>query len=115
MNISGNSISALNAFGTRMGVISNNIANVNSDGFKSSRTVLEEGQNSSVNAVIQKNNTPGYIVQDDLAAGGIKEMSNVDPGKEITDTIPTQRGYEANLKMVKTQDEILGTLIDMKA
>lgn len=115
MNISGNSISALNAFGTRMGVTSNNVANVNSDGFKSSRTVLEEGQNSSVKARIQKSTDPGPMVQDELSANGMKEMSNVDLAKEIAGTIPTQRGYEANLKMVRTQDEILGQVIDMKA
>ena len=115
MNISGNSISALNAFGTGMGVTSNNVANVNSDGFKSSRTVIEEGQNGSVNARIQKSTEPGPMVQDNLAAGGVKEGSNVDLAREITSTIPTQRGYEANLKMVKTQDEMLGTVIDMKA
>lgn len=55
-------------------------------------------------------------VQDNLAAGGVKEGSNVGLlAREITSTIPTQRGYEANLKMVKTQDEMLGTVIDMKA
>ena len=37
----GSSLSALNAFGTKMGVISNNIANVESEEFKKSRTLME--------------------------------------------------------------------------
>lgn len=41
------------------------------------------------------------------------EMSNVDMAKEITDTIPLQRGYEANLRVIKTKDEMLGSLLDI--
>jgi flagellar hook protein FlgE len=41
------------------------------------------------------------------------EMSNVDMAKEITDTIPLQRGYEANLTVIKTKDEMLGSLLDI--
>lgn len=41
------------------------------------------------------------------------EMSNVDIAKEITDTIPLQRGYEANLTVIKTKDEMLGSLLDI--
>jgi len=115
MNVLGNNISALYAFGTQMSVTSNNIANVNTDGFKRSRTVLEEGQNSSVNPRVEKINAPGTVVQNSAEEGGMRELSNVDLAQEITSTIPTQRGYEANLKMVETKAEMLGKVIDMKA
>lgn len=115
MNVIGNNISALSAFGTQMNVTSNNIANVNTDGFKRSRTVLEEGLNSSVNPRVEKINTPGPLVQESTESGETRELSNVDLAQEITSTIPTQRGYEANLKMVQTKDEMLGKVIDMKA
>lgn len=42
------------------------------------------------------------------------EHSNVDLAREITGTIPLQRGYEANLKMIQTEDEMLGNLLDIK-
>jgi flagellar hook protein FlgE len=51
-------------------------------------------------------------IQDGVAIE--KEMSNVDLTEEIPEMIPTQRGYEANLKAIKTQDEMLGTLINLK-
>lgn len=115
MTTIGNNISALSSFGTQMNVTANNVANVNTDGFKRSRTVLEEGQNGSVTPRVEKINTPGPVVQEGLESGETRELSNVDIAKEITDTIPTQRGYEANLKVVQTMDEMLGKVIDMKA
>jgi flagellar basal-body rod protein FlgC len=108
-------LSALVAFGKKMGVTSNNIANVNTDGFKKSRAVLNEGLNGEVKADIERIDTPGPIhtvIQDGVATE--KEMSNVDLTEEIPEMLPTQRGYEANLKAIKTQDEMLGTLINLK-
>ena len=46
-------------------------------------------------------------------APNVLEGSNVDPAKEITDTILIQNGYEANLKVVKTRDDMLGTILDI--
>jgi flagellar hook protein FlgE len=37
-------ISALSAFSAKMNVTANNVANVDSDGFKKSRTTLKEGR-----------------------------------------------------------------------
>ncbi|MGD8386055.1 MAG: flagellar hook basal-body protein [Desulfobacteraceae bacterium] len=49
----------------------------------------------------------GHIVSNTL------EHSNVDMAREITGTIPLQRGYEANLKVIQTEDEMLGSLLDI--
>ena len=40
-------------------------------------------------------------------------MSNVDLTEEIPQTITAQRGYEANLKLIETQDEMLGSVLDI--
>jgi flagellar hook protein FlgE len=45
---------------------------------------------------------------------GYLEQSNVDIGTEFTNLIITQRGYQANTKVVTTVDDMLQTLIDMK-
>jgi len=42
------------------------------------------------------------------------EMSNVDPAKEMVNMMIDKRSIEANLKALKTADEILGTIIDIK-
>ncbi|MFN8852592.1 MAG: flagellar basal body rod C-terminal domain-containing protein, partial [Armatimonadota bacterium] len=40
--------------------------------------------------------------------------SNVDIGTEFTDLIVTQRGFQANTRVVTTVDEMLQDLINMK-
>ena len=45
---------------------------------------------------------------------GFLEQSNVDIGQEFTDLIITQRGFQANTKIVTTVDEMLQDLIGMK-
>lgn len=45
---------------------------------------------------------------------GFLEQSNVDIGNEFTDLIITQRGFQANTRIVTTVDEMLQDLINMK-
>lgn len=45
---------------------------------------------------------------------GFLEQSNVDIGGEFTDLIVTQRGFQANTRVVTTVDEMLQELINMK-
>jgi flagellar basal-body rod protein FlgC len=42
-----------------------------------------------------------------------KETSNVNLEEELPDMMVTQRTYEANLKVLQTQDKMLGTLLDI--
>lgn len=45
---------------------------------------------------------------------GYLEASNVDLAKEFADLITTQRGFQANTKIITVSDEILADLISMK-
>lgn len=45
---------------------------------------------------------------------GYLEMSNSDVAKEFTEMITTQRGYQANSKIITVTDEMLETLVNMK-
>ncbi|MBI1333947.1 MAG: flagellar hook-basal body complex protein [Armatimonadetes bacterium] len=47
-------------------------------------------------------------------SAGFLEQSNVDISSEFTDLIVTQRGFQANTKVVTTVDELLQDLINMK-
>ncbi len=47
-------------------------------------------------------------------SAGFLEQSNVDISNEFTDLIVTQRGFQANTKVVTTVDEMLQDLINMK-
>lgn len=45
---------------------------------------------------------------------GALEMSNVDLAAQFTDMITTQRGYQANSRVITTSDEILQELVNLK-
>jgi len=106
-----NNISALNALATKQAVSSNNVANVGSKEFKKSQAVLEEGQTGTVSAKVQPVNTPGVMINQ--PDGSVEELSNVDLGQEMAGMIPTQRGYEANLKALQTNAEMEDTVLDL--
>jgi flagellar hook protein FlgE len=45
---------------------------------------------------------------------GVLEMSNVDLSKEFTEMITTQRGFQANSRIITASDEILQELVNLK-
>ena len=108
------SLSAIRAFGTKMEVTANNVANANSREFKKSRADLTEGFGGDVEVEISRVDTPGAIVSEFSDGEMIdRELSNVQLEEEMTQMIMTQRCYEANLEATKTKDEMLGTLVDI--
>lgn len=46
--------------------------------------------------------------------GGVLEMSNVDLSREFTDMITTQRGFQANSRIITSTDEMLQELVNLK-
>ena len=106
-------LSALSAFVTKLGATADNIANVNTDGFKRNRAVMHEDDNGGVRVELSKDQSPGLrydVIEDGKKVE--KETSNVDLAEEITDLMLTKRAYQANLKTIETQDEMLGSLLD---
>ena len=51
----------------------------------------------------------GFVIQ-----SGALQMSNTDLTAEFTNMITTQRGYQANARVITTSDQMLGELIDLK-
>ena len=45
---------------------------------------------------------------------GTLEMSNVDLSNEFTDMIITQRGYQANARVITVADSLLEELVNLK-
>jgi flagellar basal body rod protein FlgG len=104
-------ISALNALGKRQATSANNIANSDSEGFKKSRIVLEEGREGTVTAKTQVVNTPGTMINQ--PDGSLTEASNVDLAIEVTGMIPTKHAYQANLKALQTSAEMEKSALDL--
>ena len=75
----------------------NNIANVNTDGFNSTQTTIQNPNDGNVQAVSSKTDNDG----------------DTDLGRELTEQIPIEKAVSANARAVKTYDEMIGSLIDL--
>ena len=51
---------------------------------------------------------------DGSITSGYLEMSNVDLSQEFTNMITTQRGYQANSRIITVSDTLLEELINLK-
>jgi flagellar hook protein FlgE len=103
-------LSALQAFSRKSDVIANNIANVQTDGFKKSRADMEEASPSGVDVTIRRVNTP----EDMVTIGDVeRETSNVNLEEELIAPIVNRNNYTANINTVKADNEMQGTLFDI--
>jgi flagellar hook protein FlgE len=108
-------LSGLTVFSTQVAVTANNVANVTTDGFKKSRTELIAVESGGVRSAIQKDETASLTILNHTGYGPAQlELSNVDLAEETVNQIIGQRGFEANFQTVKTADEMLGTILDIK-
>ncbi len=101
MNISSN-ISSIQAHQTMLNTNANNIANLNTDGFIPSDTRM-----SSTKGMVTANTRKA----DDN--GSLK--SQTDLAKEIPDQIIAEKATALNVTVIRTQDEMLGSLLDIKS
>lgn len=109
--------SALQTFGTKLQSNGNNIANVNSDGYKKTRVTAESAEpQQGVKAQVDTVEISGnYAYQETEAGGELTELSNVNMAEEMTDMNLNSRMYQANLKTIQTADEMTENLLDIKA
>jgi flagellar hook protein FlgE len=107
----GASLSGLAVFGKKLSTAASNIANSNTTAYKKTEAVITEDSAGLPEVNLTRVETPGPLFQDE--DGKTFELSNVDVAEELAQTIVAQRGYEANLKTLKAQNEMLGSVLDI--
>jgi flagellar basal-body rod protein FlgC len=115
VQINQTTLSALQAFGLKFQVTANNIANVNTDGFKKSRADLKDNHPAGVEAVISRIDTPGFLRPAEDGSPEMRESSNVELEEELVGLIGTARAYQANIKALKREEETTGSVLDLIA
>lgn len=113
-------LSGLVANQFRQDVTANNIANVNTDGFRSSTVQTSDaayindiGQGTRVTGTYTPNR-PGPVASDETGTGGMRELSNSDMVREMTSMMSAQNAYGVNIAVARSVDEASQTLIDLK-
>ncbi len=109
-------ISALQAYGTRINSTANNIANSNSEGYKRTRVTFSTMSPGGVKPHVETIDQQGPVLQEETSSGfEFIEQSNVDLSNEIPKMMLDVNYYKANLKTIQTTDEMLSSLLDIKA
>jgi flagellar hook protein FlgE len=98
MNIS-NNVASITANQTVLNTTANNIANVNTDKYVPKDTIVTN--NLSTNTRLADNTG--------------NKMSQTNLSKEIPDLIVEEKVNAVNVNAIKTQDEMFGSLLDIKA
>ena len=109
-------VSGLQAYAIKIANNANNIANVNTGGFKRDRVVLSAQAPQGVKADVEQVSTPGPMVAEQSDQGLVMvEQSNVDLGEEFVDMMINTHGFKANLKTVQATDALMQAVLDIKA
>lgn len=122
-------VSGLAAQCTKLAVSADNIANLRSAGvrpdaaqpdpmaFVPRRTDLASQAEGSVRAVTVPVSPPSVLELDpsdpNTDAQGVVARPNVSLARELVTQIEAQRAFEADLAVVKAEDQRLGTLLDL--
>src|SRR5204863_498568 len=106
-------------------VISNNIANMNTVGFKKQRAEFQDLLYENIERAGAQSSASGTVVPTGIQVGsGVKTGSvyrittqgaNVDAVSEITALIVAQRAYEMNSKVITAADDMLQATAQLKS
>lgn len=109
-------LSGLQAFATKIENNANNVANQNPERFKKESAVLPEQVPQGVRTTVERVNPPGVVLAEQTGLGlEMIEPSKVDLGEEFSNLMRNTHGYKANLKTLQTADDMMQTVLDIKA
>ncbi len=102
-------LSALQSYQVALNVTANNIANGNTNGFVPMRTDFHATSPGGVYATISSQGAAASASDGDTDT---ESPSETDLTNEAVNLLEYKNGYLANAKVVKTQDQLLGTLLN---
>ena len=88
----------------RQQVLSNNLANASTPGFRAELSTFR---------AVPVRGEPGSGSFGSIRSGALED-SNVDLTAELVNMMTAQRAYQANAQTIKTQDQVLSTLLNMR-
>jgi len=111
-------IAGMNVNAAKLSVAAHNIANSNTNSFKASTATIESNASGYPEVKISISTNPGAMIPNSggLPEGeGTRELSNVDLADEFVQMKIAEYGYRANTSVIRTQDAMLGSIIDIIA
>jgi flagellar basal-body rod protein FlgC len=118
--------SALSALSTSMAATANNVANADTPGYKSQEVRLADGPDGQGVQVadVARDDAAGGLTPSMVSAlneagvyeptASVVEMSNVDLVRQSVNMVEASRAFEANVAVIRTADDMAGTLLDLR-
>ena len=88
---------------------------INSTSMQSHQLLMDINANNIANVNTEDFTAKDGRIGNNLEVTSIDTNQPVDLTKEITDQIVIQDGFEAQAPVIKTEDEMMGTLLNIKA
>jgi flagellar basal-body rod protein FlgC len=95
------SVSAMQASTLRMDISAHDVANINTPGFSQSRPVQTSLKPGTEISAIQKMESPS------------PDFSATDLAEERVEQIKSEKDFAANAAVIKTQDKMLGEVVNL--
>ncbi|MBF0498169.1 MAG: hypothetical protein HQK58_16590 [Deltaproteobacteria bacterium] len=106
------SLAGMNSAFDSIGVRANNLANLNTESFKSLIPTSDSGPDGQPKLTVKKDTSPGPIT--DIRGGKPIEGSNTDLTAEMVGLMADANKAKFNVKAIQTQNEMTGTIINIK-
>lgn len=110
-------LSGVQAYSLKTQATANNVANLDTDGFKRDVVTLSSQAPQGVTTTVSKDTSAGGLLPEMTSTGEEEkvEQSNVDLAQEMVDLMTEKHGYSANLKTLQTADAMTKNVIDLQA
>ena len=106
-------LSGVQAGGRLLGASAHNIANALTENFKRTQATFEESPAGGVVVSLTQDQRPGPQLPTGDDPFTFREGSNVEVEEELIHTLEATHLIEANLASIRTQDKVLGALLDI--
>jgi flagellar basal-body rod protein FlgC len=106
-------LSGIQAGSRLLGTSAHNIANAQTENFKRTRAAFEDSSGGGVIVSLSTETRPSPQLPSGDDTFTFREGSNVELEEELVNTLEATNLIEANLASLRTQDRVLGTLLDI--
>ena len=113
MDVSSIALSGLNAASTRLSVSANNIANADTPGSHAKDVKQTTNANGGVDVSVVDRSPPTVTASD--GQGGTQQLPNTSPDAELVNTQTATYNFQANLRMIKTEDDLQQSVLNITA
>lgn len=108
-------LSGLNASQRALDSTAHNVANASTQGFKPQQVQFQEASPAGSGVTLSQQARAQAAATPAATSGALQGPSGTDLGKELTDSLVYKAQFDLSVKVIKTTDQTLGSLIDIKA